>query len=217
MRKIIRLIKKKVGREEKISPIIDEDIYVDLFSSSCGGTIKGKKIVVLTNSNIGIDIIQQKCCIEKSMCVIINLSKESIDKENINKLETHFWEADIVINMLNGKSQLFDKDNLYNSNDIIGTLYRIIQKESDYFINNNKIPVICSVVFVGHDTVEEAVIRAGIKSMLQGLGYILPNHGIVSNALLVSKDINLEDVMNMVIFLVSKYGYALTGEVLEMS
>ncbi len=56
-----------------------------------------------------------------------------------------------------------------------------------------------------------------ISKAVNGLGMVMADHDIIVNGAVIQKSVPLEDELATVIFLCSKYGQILAGEVLEMS
>ena len=61
-----------------------------------------------------------------------------------------------------------------------------------------------------------SVLSKNVDMCIRGLGEALGNHSIISNGIVATKEIPLGVIMNTALFLSSKYGQIMAGEVLKL-
>ena len=60
------------------------------------------------------------------------------------------------------------------------------------------------------------VIKKNVEMLIRGLSEVLANHGLICNGIIADKNVPLKDIVNSALFLSSKYGQIMSGEVLQM-
>lgn len=101
--------------------------------------------------------------------------------------------------------------------DTVKDIYYALQKESLRCIDQ-KIKGIFSVCVMLSDTGTECVVAAkSLEKMLEGLGEKMAQYGVYINGVVADVGVSFEDVIHCGIYLNSKYGRILTGEVLRLA
>ena len=101
-----------------------------------------------------------------------------------------------------------DKDSMYQ-------FYQWHQEEVDYLVKLKQNATICSV-FISGSSIEETVKKRNAEMCIRGLAESLSNHGMICNGIIAGEDDNLKVILNTTVFLSSRYGQIMTGEVLKM-
>lgn len=198
MSKITKIIKKLFGTEVVLNLIANPFLYKDNAESFCGGTLA-----------------------EESILVVTNLDRESQLQMIVQKLETekclHSMETDIEWRTLKESSNIVPYEHIINIIDCnkegidIYSVYQLLQKEADYVIEKSLCTSICTVVLS-----QDHVARMTLSTLIKGLGKALGIHGIVNNGVVAKTTASLETAINSAIYLSSKFGQIMAGEVLEM-
>lgn len=92
-------------------------------------------------------------------------------------------------------------------------LYKICQIESNYYIDNKISGKIVNIVRAFNVEDTEAYYS---KCMTEGLGRALGNHAIVVNGMLVSNSVCFETEAIWAVYLLSKYGAIMSGQVVTL-
>lgn len=100
--------------------------------------------------------------------------------------------------------------------EIVKNVYQTLQKDSLWCIDRD-VKGIFSVCIMQSDIDEECEIAAKtLERMLEGLGEKMAQYGIYVNGVVATGSVPLLDVIHCGIFLNSKYGRILTGEILRL-
>lgn len=197
---VIKRILSVFDRKSTIDSIKDEFIYDGISKGYAGGSLEHSNLMIVYSQDINIDEVEkilnyEKCCIKS--CAI-----SSISKSNLQELG-----ADLI----GGFNHIINFVHIGKDYDIY-EIYRLLQIEAEYLIENNTYATLCTALMVGKDN----PIVSGITSLIKGLGYAMPNHNIVANGVVAGNDLEISSVVQATIFLSSKYGQIMTGEVIKM-
>ena len=237
LKRILRKIKKQIGKKLIINPIFSCEKYINNLSSMSGGTLEGKNVLVITNRlqtlNIYRDFLLQENCRacyaffdganDKSSNIKINyycFTTDSIQSNAglIEKFASKLYgPIDIIINTLfiGDDENFFNRKGLENRFDGVKLFYQLVQIESEYFILHDKAGHLLNICMY-EDNVQSNIIKDSIKSLTEGLGLDLGRLGIIVNGISAVETIPSNDVVKTGVYLISRYGEVLAGEVLEM-
>ena len=98
-----------------------------------------------------------------------------------------------------------------NDSKLIGLVYQLLQAETDFFVNVDRQTSICTVVITDNNLNIDVV-----TSLIKGLAGALGNHRIICNGIVTNSMDNLDDAIKTMMFLSSKYGNIMTGEVIKV-
>lgn len=211
---MLRKIKSILGKQDVIKPIVDMRNYGTNTSSYTGNSLSDSNVLFVSNIKLA----------NKDVNVIEGI----MQKENCNY--TIFeYEEDRVLDTLNirevAKSLIGPFDHVINlfyvnqniNEDFVEDFYKNIKVETEYLINSVKYGTVCTaIIYNSNIEIEKKASLHGMKSLIAGLGIVLPNHGLISNGVLADDRIPIASIINTVLFLSSKFGQILTGEVFEM-
>lgn len=184
-----------------IDPIRDDFIYDGVPDGYAGGSLEHSNVIIVGSEMIDVtiaeDIFARECCYVKS-CTCSELS---------GKMKLDAIGADLI-----GSFNHIVNIISVNQNYDIYELYRLLQVETDYLIEKNIYATICTVIV----SYPSNPIDSGIISLLKGLGSALPNHNIILNGILSYGCSELSATVEAAVYLSSKYGQIMTGEVIKM-
>lgn len=110
---------------------------------------------------------------------------------------------------------LISKDGLFNDKDSMYQFYQWHQKEVDYLVKLNQYATICSV-FVSGSAIDSVVKKKNAEMCIRGLAESLSNHGLICNGIIAGEDDNFKEILDTTVFLSSRYGQIMTGEVIKL-
>ena len=207
MSKLKKVIKKVIGQEKIVNPMIDQYNYCKEYFGWSGGALQSKNILIVTNINV-INEVQSLISVENANVSIFSIDKilsegcssiASASSDNVGPFTN-------IINLI--------KDNSQNTNEeeIVKISYKLLQIECDYLINKPNCGVISSGIITNN-----LVMSGTIESLFEGLSLALGRHNIIENGLIADLKTSITDIVNALTYLNSKYGYILAGEVLILS
>ena len=94
-------------------------------------------------------------------------------------------------------------------------VYQWLQEEVGYLVPLNQYSTICTA-YIGDDTQYSEALGKNIDMCIRGLGEAMSNHNIINNGIVASPSVSIKDIVNTAIFMSSKYGQIMTGEVLHL-
>lgn len=215
--RLLGILKKLVGRAEYVEVIADKTANADIPNGFAGGSLANDNILIVSNANMPEEVVKDVFSKELACYSVIfpqgALSVEGImdaGKDLIGPF-TH------IINVFFDKEDgsLISKDGEYNRNDSMYQFYQWHQEEVDYLVKLNQYATICTV-FIGESSIEGNVKKHNVEMCIRGLAEVLCNHGIICNALIASGADKLKELLETSVFLSSRYGQIMTGEVLKM-
>lgn len=214
---ILRKIKKIIGHKVIINPIIDYNRYTCKELSFSGGSLAESNILFVSNIDIPVEIINDLSSRESSSIAIVKpsdlLSQDTITAAGSNLIGPFLH----VVNIYKKESaELLNPDNTYPKEDQMYRVYQWLQEEVSYLVPLNQYATICTV-YIGDDTQYSEVLGKNIDMCIRGLGEAMGNHNIINNGIVSSPYVSIKDIVNSSIFMSSKYGQIMTGEVLHLN
>lgn len=216
--KIIKLIKKLIGHRILVQPIIDNRIYDNVTDSYSGNSLQSSNVLIISNTTEYVNEISERYKKEGCEVVIIgkedgNLSLDSIEKARENILG-HFDRIVNIIEPCEG-SQLMTANDEYNDDDLERMVYQWMQVEVDY-LDKNLTRSFLHVVLIEKDMEYIEVLSHSIVNMVRGLAKMLLPHGIICNGVSACMSVPRNAVAKTLMFISSKYGEVIAGEVIQL-
>lgn len=214
---VFNRIKVIFGKKTIIEPVIDYNSYLPSEDSYAGYSLSESNMLIVTNLEIPQSLVNG---IEKNEGLRVSMITPS-GKLTINQIidagnhligpYTH------IVNVYSKEKDvdLLDADDSYPVNDEMYRVYQWLQEETTYLVPKNQYATICTV-FIDDNSQYSTVLCKNVELCIKGLGEVLGNHAIISNGIVATKGIPLDIIMNTVLFLCSKYGQIMTGEVLNL-
>lgn len=219
MNKIKGIIKKCFLHKETIHPIIDPIQYAPIEESYSGGSLSESNVLVVTNDQtLVIESIKKRFSKERASTGILFASTDNLKLNDIvqagNELIGPFSH---IINVLrfNEQENLIKSNGTFNNEDMMRLAYQWCQTEVDYLVKTSYYATLC-MVFIHSDSTDSVVIGSGISHLISGLAKVLSPHGIICNGVTVMPSVPQDAWLATTVFLSSKYGQIMTGEVLNM-
>ena len=208
-----KVMRRFWGRIQYITPIVDKTQYPSILGSA-GGSLYESNVLVVTNIP-QLDAIRK--LFEKEQCNLFAILLDSVlTKEKISaSMEKMVGKCDHVINLfhLDDSLQLLVGEK-YNDNDLVSLVYQSLKVEVDALVDSQYATITTAVL--GNATTESKIITATIKACVEGLGKPLGNHGLICNGVDVNGEGKLDEMVKMSIYLSSKYGQILAGQMIEL-
>lgn len=155
--------------------------------------------------------------LEKERCNLFIIQLDSVlTQEKLSaSMERMVGKCDHVINLfhLDDSLQLLVGEK-YNDNDLVSLVYQSLKVEADALVDSQYATITTAVL--GNETIESKIITATIKACVEGLGKALGNHGLICNGVYVNGGGKLDEMVKMSIYLSSKYGQILAGQMIEL-
>jgi len=181
---------------------------------SAGGSLYESNVLVITN-NTQLATIQG--FLEKERCNLFIIQLDSVlTQEKLSaSMERMIGKCDHVINLfhLDDSLQLLVGEK-YNDNDLVPLVYQSLKVEADALVDSQYATITTAVL--GNETIESKIITATIKACVEGLGKALGKHGLICNGVYVNGEGKLDEMVEMSIYLSSKYGQILAGQMIEL-
>ena len=185
-------------------PIVNRRIDGIKRGSVCAGALADKNIMMLYNDEKAFLSIKDRLEYESSF-IGGRFIEDDINEQQLLQLKREYvGNIDIVVNVIKPAS----------NGTPITQLYRWLQRESPFLTQQNWQAVICNILLMKRESI--TVYEAEIKSFTSSLARLLGNHGFVVNSVVVDECIDKNNMPEVVAFLSSKYGEALTGETIIM-
>ena len=214
---IRKIIKKIIGKQIEINPIINPIQYETNESSFTGNSLQSDNVLIIGNVNPIIKTAIQAYNDENCYTRHINkkLTELSFSEiEEVEKEEIGYFDHIINIITVDNNSSLFINDS-YNTNDIEYIIYEWLQVEVDYLVRNCKISTL-HLVFILDSTPNIEIIAYSLRQMINGLGKLLLNHNIILNGIIADNNIPEDSIIQSLLFCTSKYGQVLAGETINL-
>lgn len=213
---ILSKIKRMIGNKVIIEPIIDYNRYTNRELSYSGGSLAESNILFVSNRDIPVEIIDDLSSRESSSIAIVKpsdlLSQDTITAAGSNLIGPFLH----IVNIYKKESSdLLNPDNTFPKKDQMYRVYQWLQEEVSYLVPLNQYATICTI-YIGDDTQYSEVLKRNIDMCIRGLGEAMGNHSIINNGIVASPSVSIKDIINTAIFLSSKYGQIMTGEVLHL-
>lgn len=198
-----------------VESIFDKGLYENNEKSHAGSSLEDSNVLVVTNN----ESIKDKVCslLKEEKCYFQFMDVNSLSKkEDITIACNQLGIYDHIINIIEMKSNyLMTQDLHFNSDDILYSLYRLLQIETDYLVQYNKYATL-TTAFKCDKSLEGEIVSSSVSHLINGLSKPLSNHGLVENGLTATTAVSDETIINTAIFLSSKYGQIMAGETLRL-
>lgn len=213
---VLSKIKKLIGKKVYIDPIVDYNKYTDSEKSFAGGSLADSNVLIVTNTELPAGIKEQISTNEKATIAILTpnglVNQEAIISA-ANKLIGPFTH---IINIYRKESSdLLTADSKYPESDEMYRVYQWLQEEVSYLVPLNQYASICTA-YIGDETQYSDVLCKNMDMCIRGLGEVMGNHTIINNGIVASSSVPMQEIINSAIYLSSKYGQIMTGEVLHL-
>lgn len=214
---ILNRIRRIAGKKTIIEPIIDYNRYMPSEGSFAGNSLSESNMLIVTNMDIATSLVNE---IEKNekLRVSVLIPADKLTACEITKAGGQLVGPYTHIINIYSKDKAIDllcADDTYPAEDEMYRVYQWLQEETSYLVPLNQYSTICTV-FIDDCTQYSSVLSKNVEMCIRGLGEALGNHSVISNGIIASKEIPLEVIMNTALFLSSKYGQIMTGEVLKL-
>ena len=212
--KLKKVVKHLWGKPQYVTPIIDKTKYPSILGST-GGSLYESNVLVVTNIP-QLDAIRKLLKKERCNLFIIQLDSVLTQEKLSASMERMVGKCDHVINLfhLDDSLQLLVGEK-YNDNDLVSLVYQSLKVEADALVDSPYATITTAVL--GNATTESKIITATIKACVEGLGKPLGNHGLICNGAYVNGEGKFDEMVKMSIYLSSKYGQILAGQMIELS
>lgn len=187
-------------RKTAIDSIKDEFIYDGINKGYAGGSLEHSNLMIIFSQDINIAEVQKLLNYEK--CYVKSCAVSAISKSDLKKFGT---------DLIGGFNHIINLVHIGKDYDIY-EIYKLLQIEAEYLIENNAYATLCTAIMGDEDN----PIVSGITSLIKGLGYTMPNHNIVANGVVAGNNFDISAIVQATIFLSSKYGQIMTGEIIKM-
>ena len=214
--RLIGLFKKLIGRANHINAIADRVSKADIPDGYAGGSLANDNILIVSNASLSDQVVETVFEREKVDYVILSTDKK-LDAYDINNASSNLvGPFSHIINVIYDSEQiaLINREGLYNDKDASYLLYQWHQQEVDYLVNLNQYASICTI-FISEDTTDSLVKKKNAEMLIKGIAEVLSNHGIICNGIIANNSHNLIELLESSVFLSSRYGQIMTGEVLN--
>lgn len=215
--RLLSVLKKLVGRAEYIEVIADKTANADITDGYAGGSLANDNILIITNANLQAEVVKEVFSKEMAYYSVISpkgaLSVEEITNAGKDLIGPFAHIVNVYYDKEDGS--LINKEGEYNDNDSMYQFYQWHQEEVDYLVKLNQYATICSV-FISGSSIDASVKKQNVEMCIRGLAEVLSNHGIICNGLIASEKDSLEELLETSVFLSSRYGQIMTGEVLKL-
>ena len=210
------IIKRFLGVANYIDVIADKESKANISDGFAGGSLANDNILVVSNFPLPEQDVEMAFKKEKADYVIISTNK-TLDNDTINIASSELvGPFTHIINIFYDTEQmaLINSDGRYNENDASYLFYQWHQQEADYLVNLNQYATICSL-FISGESTDCLVKQKNAEMLIRGLSEVLSNHGIICNGIVANNNHCLKELLESSVFLSSRYGQIMTGEVLS--
>lgn len=214
---MLRIIKKLLGEKIIVEPIIDYNRYMQSEESYAGYSLSETNLLIVSNLDVNQSLVNG---IEKneSICVSVINPDAKLTVGQIRNASNQLVGPFTHIINIYSKDQSLDllgTDDTYPVEDEMYRVYQWLQEEASYLVPLNQYATICTV-YIDDKTQYSSVLAKNVDMCIRGLGEALGSHSIISNGIVATKEIPLGVIMNTALFLSSKYGQIMAGEVLKL-
>ena len=215
MSKVKSIIRKIFGHSIVINPIFDKIDYQKISNGFAGGSLFDSNMLVISNRDIKVELNE---IFAKERCHFqFIITPNIINLGDLKKANQKFVGGiDHIINIFFFSREYNLLADEYNKTDIIDVFYNTLKEESDYLVTSNIESSLCNV-YIGDGSDNSDIEAASIKACVEGLGKPLGNHHLICNGLEVNRNVPLVDVANMAVYMSSKYGQILAGQMIRMN
>ncbi len=215
---IQNILKKIFGRAKDLDVIVDKYSNMNVPESFSGGSLADVNILVVTNSDLPVDTCDEVFRKENTYYSVISLDNILTANEIIEAAKKLIGPFTHIINIFYDKKSrpLICNNTHYNNDDCVYQLYQWLQEEVDYLVKLNEYATICTVFICG-SSVEGQVKKKNVEMCIKGLAEVLSNHGMICNGIISNEEVSVKELLNATIFLSSRYGQIMTGEILKLN
>lgn len=207
---IKNILRKIRIRPNCMEPICDSNIYEGNMRGYAGGSLQDQNVLIVTNSTVDEKLTKMVISEEKCHLKVLFIDEKKMTKRHIMECEkdlmgsfTHIINIVVANNHVNIEPH--------------SLVYQWMQIETDYLIGNEQYATICTALIEKNESSEE--IKAELfaaSNMIHGLGLVMANHNIIVNGIYADSNVNLTNILNAALFMNSKYGQIMAGEILEL-
>lgn len=196
--------------------IFDKVVYKERENSFSGGSLSDSNILIVSNKSISEDTAIQLLRNENVGFNVIHLNN-LMSSSNITDASAELiGPFTHIVNVIwYEKTSNIESDKCGFNNDAMFRIYQWHQEEVDYLVKQSLYGTLCTV-FIGNEDIDCAVIKKNVELLIKGLAESLANHGLICNGIVANQSIPIKDLLCSALFLSSKYGQIMTGEVLHM-
>lgn len=218
MGRIKKYIRKLFYKKITIKPIIDLVQYAPIEGSYAGGSLAESNVLLVSNlKDLNMTDIEE--CFRKENAVVAAIRTDGgLAADDITEAgEPLLGPFTHIINIVRqtGGNAVLTEDGGYNEDDAMCMIYQWLQAEADLLVKQGGYSTICTVYIKDHSA--DACIYANSMDMcITGLARVLAGHRIICNGIVASSEVPLMRVMQTAVFLSSKYGQVMAGEVLNL-
>ena len=214
---VMNILKRLFGCRVEKDVIVDPVIYESNHNSFCGGSLADSNLLVVTNGNVDdqeIDSLIQK---EEATYSLLSLSSLMERQHLIDSSSELIGPFTHIINIIfeEKSDNVLIEETLYDEKDPMYEIFQWHQQEVDYLVELNQYSTICTI-YIGGDDTDVCVKKKNVEMLIRGLSEVLANHGMICNGIIADKKVPINDIINTALFLSSKYGQIMSGEVLQM-
>ena len=213
---IKRYLKLFIGLREIKETIFDKMVYKEREKSYSGGSLSDSNILIVSNKSFSEDTIIHLLRNENLKYSIKHVNSLMSRSDIIDASNSLIGPFSHIVNILWCKNQKKLESDVNSSiDDVMYRIYQWHQVEVDYLVKLNQYGTLCTV-FIEKEGLDSDVIRKNVEMLVKGLAEPLANHGLICNGIIANQSISIEDLVCSALFLSSKYGQIMTGEVLHM-
>ena len=216
--RLMNVIKRIFCRARYINVIADINCNTNIPDGYAGGSLADENIIIVSNVDLSTNVVMDVFTKEKvnfSSLVTKRLLRVEDIKDAGENLVGPFTH---IINVFydNDDMSLISKNGQYNEEDSMYHFFQWHQTEVDYMVEYNKYSTICSVFITG-SSLDNHVKSSNVEICVRGLAEALSNHGMICNGIIANKNDDVRELLQSAIFLSSRYGQIMTGEVLMLN
>lgn len=213
---IYSVLKSFLYRTTYLEHIVDKVKYPSIAKSYAGGSLATSNILIVTNRPIDNKLIEEYFSIEQVNYSVILISDLLLNVDIIKAEDGLIGPFTHIVNFFcqdNSRTSQ-NQDSQYN-NDSFYKIYQWQQIEVDYLVKINQYSTICTC-YIYNDSILGYVEKRHAEMCIRGLASVLSNHGIVCNGMVANANIPFDILLKSSIFMSSKYGQIMSGEVLDL-
>lgn len=214
--RLINIIRKIVGTAVVIEPIGDKESNANIPEGYAGGSLADENILIISNTVIPKDVVDGVFTKEKAYYSVINTNRLLCLEDITNASKDLIGPFTHIINVFYDKKEmsLISQEGQYNDNDSMYQFYQWQQEEVDYLVKLNQYATICSI-YISGTSIDNLVKKKNVEMCIRGLAESMSNHRIICNGIVSDDNVAISDLLQSSVFLSSRYGQIMTGEVLK--
>ena len=213
---VTRYLKRIIGHREIKETIIDKMVYKEREKSFSGGSLSDSNILIVTNRSISEDAAIRLLRNENAGFNILYLNNLMSCSDITDAATDLIGPFTHIVNVVWYEKTTNIESEIGGSNDdAMFRIYQWHQEEVDYLVKLNQYGTLCTV-FIGNEEIDSDVIKKNVELLVKGLAESLANHGLICNGIVANQSVPIEELLCSALFLSSKYGQIMTGEVLHM-